>query len=151
MFLSSHRLWTDSEMRSWALRPSFHRLSAEQRQAEHGLHVQRQQGFCQGGLLGLQEVPLQHTGLQHQEGPHSQKQEALPEHSIPHAFQTYVPVLPAEPAWHAGKTNRSAQTFHKIFGLYHQKSCMLLNTQWHIERKAFCVYESNEYLSNKRK
>lgn len=87
--VSHYRLRADSEVPSRAVRPSVHRLSAEQGQADHGLQVQGQQRLRQGRLPGLSQESLQHPGLRHQEGPQRQQQEALPEDALSDALQTY--------------------------------------------------------------
>lgn len=87
--VSHYRLRADCEVPSRAVRPSVHRLSAEQGQADHGLQVHGQQRLRQGRLPGLSQESLQHPGLRHQEGPQRQQQEALPEDALSDALQTY--------------------------------------------------------------
>lgn len=87
--VSGCRLRADSQVRSRAIRPSVHRLPAEQGQAEHGLQVQGQQRLRQRRVPGLPQEPLQHAGLRHQEGSQWQQQEALPEDQVSDALQTY--------------------------------------------------------------
>lgn len=77
-------------MCSRALRAPLHRLADEQRQAEHGVQVQRQERLREGRVPGLSQEPLQHAGLRHQEGAQRCQQEALPEDTLQDALQTYV-------------------------------------------------------------
>lgn len=130
--VSHYRLRADSEVPSRAVRPSVHRLSAEQGQADHGLQVQGQQRLRQGRLPGLSQESLQHPGLRHQEGPRRQQQEALPEDALSDALQTYerltaqaiMMIITKKTKHHTNKTARSIRKARKCKTYQWKCRCM---------------------------